>query len=188
MQLDTPRLVLRPWEDSDSRVLYELASDPAVGEMAGWKPHGSEEESLGIIRTVFAKPSVFAVVLRAANRPIGCVGLDRDPQILRKGPKDAELGYWIGRTYWNQGYATEAVSEVIRYGFEEEGITKIWCQALDSNRQSARVQEKCGFRFDHRGVFSNPYVGEVVTSVSVLSKKDWQRSRRRSSSQSPVHG
>jgi RimJ/RimL family protein N-acetyltransferase len=152
-----------------------MASDPIIGDMAGWKPHGSVEESTGIIGTVFAKPLVFAIVLRSINRPIGCIGLDKDPKILRKGPRDAEIGYWIGRRYWNQGYATEAMEEVIRLAFVEEGVSKIWCQAMDSNRQSARVQEKCGFRFDHRGVFQNPYVGEVVTSVSVLTKKDWQK-------------
>ena len=178
MQLDTPRLILRPWEQSDAEALYELASDPVIGGMAGWKPHESVEESLGIIGTVFSKPAVFAVVLRASNRPIGCAGLDREPQILRKGPRDAELGYWIGQRYWNQGYATEAVEELIRYGFEEEGISRIWCQSMDGNAQSARVQEKCGFVFDHRGVFRNPYLGEVVTSVSSLTRKQWSKSRR----------
>jgi len=178
MQLSTPRLILRPWTITDADALYEMASDPAIGDMAGWKPHESVEESRSIINTVFAKPLVFAVVARTMNRPIGCVGLDRDPKILRKSPKDAEIGYWIGRMYWNQGYATEAMQEVIRMAFEDEGVIKIWCQSLDGNVQSARVQEKCGFRFDHRGVFENPYVGEVVTSVSVLTRKDWARARR----------
>ena len=177
MQLSTPRLILRPWVVTDAEVLYEMARDASIGEMAGWKPHDSVEESRKIINTVFSKPLVFAIVLRNMNRPIGCIGLDKDPKILRKGPKDAELGYWIGRSYWNQGYATEAIREVLRFAFEEEGISKVWCQSLDGNAQSVRVQEKCGFSFDHRGVFENPYVGEVVTSVSVLSRKDWAKSR-----------
>ena len=178
MNLTTPRLILRPWSQSDAEELFDLASDETIGRMAGWKPHGSVEESSEIISTVFSRPLVFAVVMRMTNRPIGCIELNKDPQILRKGPKDAEIGYWIGRMYWNQGYATEAMQEIIRLAFEEEDVSKIWCQCFDENIQSSRVQEKCGFRFDHHGVFQNPYVGEVVVSVSSLSRKDWLRTRR----------
>ncbi len=176
--LGTPRLILRHWTEDDAEELFNIASDPMIGTMAGWKPHESVDESREIIDTVFAKPFVFAVILRSSNTPIGCIGLDRDPQILRKGPKDAEIGYWIGQRYWNQGYATEAMEEVIRFAFTEAGIAKIWCQTFDENIQSIRVQEKCGFRYDHRGVFQNPYVGEVVTRVSTLSRKDWMRSQK----------
>ena len=175
MELSTPRLILRPWTQSDAPDLFSLASDPAVGLSAGWKPHETVEESSSIISTLFAKPLVFAVVSRASNRPVGCVELNRDPQILRSGPRDAELGYWIGQRYWNQGFATEASMEVIRYAFEEEGVHNIWCQFVEGNPQTARVQEKCGFRYHHRGLFSNPFLGEVVTVVTVLSRKDWHQ-------------
>ena len=175
MELLTPRLLLRHWTQSDAPDLFSLASDPAIGLSAGWKPHESVEESASIIATTFAKPLVFAVVLRASNRPIGCIELSKEPQILRSGPKDAELGYWIGRRYWNQGYATEASEEIIRLAFEEEGVQNIWCQSSEKNPQSARVQEKCGFKYHHRGVFTNPFLGETVTVVSIMSKKDWKK-------------
>ncbi len=178
MQLTTSRLILRPWALSDAEDLYDMASDPVIGGSAGWKPHESPEESLEIIGTIFSEPFVFAIVPRLSGRPVGCVGLNREPKILRKGPKDAEIGYWVGQRYWNQGFATEALDEVIRFAFEDKGIPKIWCQCFEDNVQSRRVQEKCGFRFDHRGVFENPYVGEVVTVVSSLSRKDWLRIQR----------
>ncbi|MBE6523020.1 MAG: GNAT family N-acetyltransferase [Thermoplasmata archaeon] len=175
MELSTPRLLLRPWIQSDASDLFSLASDPAIGLLAGWKPHESVDESAAIIDTVFSKPLVFCIVSRASNRPVGCVELSRKPQILRSGPNDVELGYWVGQRYWNQGFATEASMEAIRYAFEVEGVQNIWCQTAERNPQSARVQEKCGFRFHHRGVFSNPFLGEVITVVSILSKKDWKR-------------
>ena len=175
MELSTPRLILRPWTQSDAPDLFGLASDPAIGLSAGWKPHETVEESAAIIDTLFSKPLVFAIVSRTSNRPVGCVELIRNPQILRSGPNDLELGYWIGRRHWNQGFATEASKEVIRYAFEEEGVQNIWCQFVESNPQSARVQEKCGFKYHHRGVFSNPFLGEVVTVVSLLSNKDWKK-------------
>ena len=51
--METERIILRPWRDSDAEVLYRWASDPDVGPRAGWPPHQSVEESLEIIRTVF---------------------------------------------------------------------------------------------------------------------------------------
>ena len=54
--METNRIILRPWRDSDAEVLYKWASDPDVGPRAGWAPHQSVEESLEIIRTVFNDP------------------------------------------------------------------------------------------------------------------------------------
>lgn len=50
MELQTPRLLLRPWEESDAEALYELAKDPDVGPAAGWNVHKDVEESREIIR------------------------------------------------------------------------------------------------------------------------------------------
>lgn len=72
--LTSPRLVLRPWCDADAPALYPLASDPEVGPRAGWPPHTSEQESLHIIRTVFANPTTWAVTLRADGTLIGAIG------------------------------------------------------------------------------------------------------------------
>ena len=52
MRLETDRLILRSWYDSDAEELYKYAQDPQVGPVAGWPPHQSVEESLEIIRTV----------------------------------------------------------------------------------------------------------------------------------------
>ena len=63
----TERLVLRPWLESDAESLYKYAQDPAIGPIAGWPPHTSVEGSLNIIRTVFAAPETYAVVLKETN-------------------------------------------------------------------------------------------------------------------------
>lgn len=175
-ELSTSRLVIRHWNQDDAPVLFDMARDPDIGNMAGWKPHESVEESRRIIDTVFASPSVFAIVSRAFNTPIGCIGLDRDPKILKKGPKDAEIGYWLGRRYWNQGYATEAMEAVLAYGFST-GITKVWGQCFEDNTRSLNLMKRCGFTVDHRGLFENPYLGEVVTVVLSLSRKQWTSKR-----------
>jgi RimJ/RimL family protein N-acetyltransferase len=76
---------------------------------------------------------------------IGAVGLELD-----RGNDRAELGYWIGKPYWNKGYGTEAAREVVRYGFEVLGLNRIFAGYFARNPASGRIQEKIGFR--HEGV------------------------------------
>ena len=67
-QLETKRLILRPFEAGDAEMLFSYARDPRVGPPAGWKPHESLEESREIIRTVFSEPETYAVVHRQDGR------------------------------------------------------------------------------------------------------------------------
>ena len=64
MTLETKRLLLRPWEESDAESCYRYARDPFVGPAAGWPAHTSVENSREIIRTVLSEPDTFAVILK----------------------------------------------------------------------------------------------------------------------------
>ena len=68
--METERLLLRPWQDSDAETLFKYASDPEVGPRAGWPPHKSVEESLEIIRTVFNTEGMWAVILKESGEPM----------------------------------------------------------------------------------------------------------------------
>jgi RimJ/RimL family protein N-acetyltransferase len=75
-QLETSRLILRPWCGSDAQALYRWARDPEVGPSAGWAPHTSVENSREIIRTVLSEKGTFAVLLKGGDGgPIGSVGV-----------------------------------------------------------------------------------------------------------------
>ena len=67
MKIETNRLILRKWEESDAESLYKYAKDEAIGPIAGWPPHKSVEESLEIIRTVFNSDECYAVCLKEDN-------------------------------------------------------------------------------------------------------------------------
>lgn len=150
MTLETDRLLLRPWQESDASDLYEYASDPAVGPAAGWPVHTSVENSRDIIRNVLSAPETYAVVLKATGRPIGSAGIKFSPNTSTPlPPSEAELGYWVGVPHWGQGYIPEAVRELLRRCFEYLGCTTVWCAYYDGNEKSRRVQEKCGFRYHH---------------------------------------
>ena len=70
--METERILLRPWRESDAETLYKYASDPDVGPRAGWAPHQSVEESLKIIRTVFNDVlNTWAIELKATGEAIG---------------------------------------------------------------------------------------------------------------------
>ena len=150
VNLITERLILRPWEESDVESLYEYAKDPQVGPIAGWPPHISVEDSRQIIKSVLAVNETYAICKRQDNRAIGSIGLMRGEQSNLDIPEDeGEIGYWIGVPFWGQGYVPEAVRELIRHGFEDLKLNRIWCGYFEGNDKSKRVQEKCGFRYHH---------------------------------------
>ena len=95
MTLETERLILRPWAESDAEACYEYAKDPRVGPIAGWPVHTSEENSRQIIRDVLMKPETYAVVLKETGLLIGCIGLNFHSDLAEKDD-EAELGYWLG--------------------------------------------------------------------------------------------
>lgn len=73
--IETERLILRPWHDTDAEALFKYASNPDIGPIAGWPPHTSVENSLEIIRTIFAAPETYAVVLKNTGEPVGACGI-----------------------------------------------------------------------------------------------------------------
>ncbi len=180
MVLETNRLILRPWEESDAESLFQYASHPDVGPIAGWPVHTSIENSREIIRNILSAPETYAVVLKESGQPVGSIGLMLGKSSnIGLSDSEAEIGYWIGVPYWGQGLIPEAVRELIRYGFESLKLKRIWCGYFDGNEKSRRVQEKCGFHFDHTA-YNVPCAIEGVFRTehrTCLSKEEWRSVR-----------
>ena len=179
-EIVTDRLILRPWQENDAKSLYKYAKDPAIGPIAGWPPHTSVEDSLNIIRTVFAAPETYAVVLKETNEAIGSIGImfGNGLHSAEMQVDEAEIGYWIGRPYWGQGLIPEAVRRLLRRCFEDLGFTAVWCGYYDCNAKSRRVMEKCGFRFHHTEEDRISPLGDVRTEHFMRMSKDEWRSMR----------
>ncbi|MCQ2059834.1 MAG: GNAT family N-acetyltransferase [Bacteroidaceae bacterium] len=144
--IETERLILRPWRESDAGALFKYASDPDVGPRAGWPPHRSVEESLELIRTVFSGEGMWAVELKGTDEAIGCVGyLPASASNLEIGEDQCEVGYWIAKPYWGKGICTEAMRAVVDYCFNVKGFSVLWGDYFPENPASGRVMEKCGF-------------------------------------------
>lgn len=145
--METEQIQLRPWREEDAEGLYLLATDPEVGPRAGWSPHRNIGESREVIRTIFANDHTWAIVRKASDEPIGCIGYYLPSESnIGIGPHDAEVGYWVGRPWWNQGIATEALRLIIDYCFIEKGFHTLWADYFPDNSASGRVLQKCGFR------------------------------------------
>ena len=174
-ELETARLRLRPFTEDDAADLYEYAKDPRVGLPAGWPPHKSREESLEIIRTVFAAPHAFAVVDRGTGKVIGSAGFTGKVRPEFPRPND-ELGYALSPAFWGRGLMPEAAAELLRYAFEEMGLAAVWCSHYADNPQSRRVIEKSGFqlRFEEPVVDGPTGVGKT-TKFYVLTREQWAR-------------
>lgn len=174
MRLETERLLLRPFTEADADELYEYAQDPRVGPIAGWQPHKSVEESREIIRTVFAQPNVFALVLKENGKVVGSAGFVNQHQTLLPGPDD-EIGYALSPAYWGRGLVPEAVRELIRFGFEQLGLNTIWCGHYDGNNKSRRVIEKCGFFYRFSRETEVELMNERrLTYFYALTKEEWR--------------
>lgn len=154
--IETKRLILRSWRESDLNDFYEYASVAGVGEMAGWKHHESIDESKKILDSFINHKNVFAIVLKANNKVIGSLGLHSswaNDEPLYKDLKQKEIGYVLSKTYWGKGYTPEAVKAVINYCFETLGLDAVTVTHFQTNNQSRRVIEKCGFKFVKTDVY-----------------------------------
>lgn len=146
--LMTERLILREWKESDIDDLYEYGRSDLVGPNAGWPPHKSKEESKKIIEMFIRNNDAYAIVLKSENKVIGSIGLhDKKPDDNLLELNQREVGYVLNPKYWGNGIIPEAVNRLVEYGFEDMNLDVIWCGHFDFNKNSKRVNEKCGFKY-----------------------------------------
>jgi len=148
--INTERLVLRPLAMTDDEAIYAYGSDPLVSQYVSFDTHRSIEDARGFLRTTLENyaagkdPAGFAIVLKENNILIGTIGyLNWHPNHKR-----IEIGYAISRTYWNNGYVTEAAKGLITYFFRHSDLVRIEAQVRLENGASSRVLEKAGMRFE----------------------------------------
>ena len=143
--LNTERLLLRPFLLADASDIQRLAGDREIADTTLNIPHPYED---GMAETWIAgqqskiegnEESVFAITLKTTGELVGAVGLRIDQSMSR-----ANLGYWIGKPYWNSGYCTEAAQRVVEFGFKELKLHRLHAEHIDRNPASGRVLQKIG--------------------------------------------
>ena len=147
--LRTRRLRLRAFKPEDAVVVRALAGDKDIASTTAKIPHPYEE---GVAEAWIAtheeaiqqgESVILAITLSAPDRLIGAIGIEID-QEHRRG----ELGYWVGKPYWNNGYCTEAVQAMLKYGFEVLGLDRIHAFHFTRNPASGRVLQKVNMKHE----------------------------------------
>lgn len=147
--LETARLMLRPFGIQDAAEVQRLAGDRAIAAMTLNIPHpyedGMAEEWISGHQDAFAREqgATFAVTRKADGSLVGAISL----MGMVKGHQ-AELGYWIGKPYWNNGFCTEAGQAVLRYAFSKLGLVRVHAYHFTRNPASGRVMRKLGLRHE----------------------------------------
>ena len=178
--LETERLILRPWRESDAEALFAYASDPDVGPAAGWLPHASIEESREVLERILMVPETYAIVIKdrePADEAVGSISLMvGEASDLAIGSDQAELGYWIAQPLWGNGFMPEAVRAIMHHAFCDLRLSAIWAGHSEDNDQSRRVQEKVGLRHQ-RSIKNRPrrVVGDYKTEdVNWITREEWE--------------
>ena len=145
LALETERLILRPWAESDIPELVPLIGAREIAATTLRIPHPyREEHAREFLRSVGNENEQrLSIRLRSDGRLCGGVGLHPN-----RAHYHAELGYWLGVPFWGKGYATEAARAMVRYGFEQIKLHRIFASHFEGNLASTRVLEKLGMRHE----------------------------------------
>ena len=143
--IQTARLTLRSYSAVDIPDLVRLAGAREVAATTLRIPHPyTEQDAKEFIAACASKTTPetrFAITLTSDGQLCGGIGFRVD-----EAHQHAELGYWLGVSYWGQGYATEAARAMLQYGFETLGLHRIYASYVPHNVASGRVLQKIGMR------------------------------------------
>lgn len=168
--LETERLVLRAMNEADIPELVPLIGAREVAATTLRIPHPYREEHAREYLAMVAKENELRLGIRLRDGAlIGGIGLHPYPDHKR-----AELGYWIGVPFWGNGYATEAARAVVRYGFEQIGLNRIFAGYFKHNVASGRVLQKIGMKYEGCSRQNVLKWGEFMdVEVYAILRQDW---------------
>ena len=134
---------------SDQANIFEYAKNPEVAKHLLWDTHENEFDTIQFLNLVYEaynhnNPAPWGIELKSNKKIIGTagfVGWDREK-------KEMEVGYALAQNYWGKGIVTEAIKEVVKFGFEQLELSSITSRCKPVNIGSYRVLEKSGFIFD----------------------------------------
>ena len=172
-QLTTKRLVLRKILKKDLDDVFEYASDEKVPEFLLWHPHKNKEYTkayLSYITKLYKKGKFYDWGITIEGKLIGTVGFTA----IDLNNNCAEIGYVLNSSFWGKGIATEAVEEIIKFGFNVLSFNRIEALFLPQNSASRNVLKKCGMQFESVKRSALVVKGEVSdVEVYSITKEDF---------------
>lgn len=180
--IETDRLLLRPWQESDLAPFAAMNADPHVRRF--FPSILTREQSDASVERFRQSQRddgfcFFAAELRASQTFIGFVGLERiDFSLPRFAPRSVEIGWRLATEIWGKGLATEGASAVLRFAFDKIGLHEVVAFTVPENVPSRRVMEKLGMIHDAQDDFDHPNVAPGhPMQRQVLYRIGWETAR-----------
>ena len=180
--LETERLRIRNWLETDRPLFAEINADPKVMEF--FPRRRSREESDALMdearrRIGETGLGFFALALKDTDEPIGFVGLARTDLEPFLPDGTVEIGWRLAVRFWRQGFITEAGQAMLRHGFEQHALQEIVSFAVENNTRSTAVMTRIGLRRDPSRDFQHPRVPDTAPHlkhhvVYALSREEWR--------------
>ena len=162
------KVKLRTWREDDLSRLAELANNFNIAKfMTDQFPFPyTRLNARAFIEFANSHHPVHIFAIEENGQCVGSIGLHPQHDIMRR---NAELGYWLGEPYWGRGIATEAIRQMVQYGFDNFNIGRIFARPFGTNIASQKVLEKAGFtleaRFEKTILKNGELLDELIYSV-----------------------
>jgi RimJ/RimL family protein N-acetyltransferase len=162
LQLETPRLTLRRWQEGDREPFAAMNADPIVMQYFA-APYTRQESDEAVNRYIAAFErdgfSFFAAILRETGDFVGLIGLQTMRDVVPNLPQPAvEIGWRLTRASQGQGLATEGARAIVDYAFNQLGLAEVVAITAVPNQPSRRVMEKLGMTHRPELNFNHPRV------------------------------
>lgn len=148
--LETERLILRKFKDEDASDLFNnWASDSNVTKYLTWPTHENLDTSkyvIGLWLNEYSNSDHYnwCIEIKESGQAIGSISVVS----IDENVEAVEIGYCIGKEYWDKGIVTEAFSSIIKFLFEEVDVKRIVAKHDTNNPASGAVMKKCGLKFE----------------------------------------
>jgi RimJ/RimL family protein N-acetyltransferase len=159
---------LRPWTLEDLNSLVRNANNFNVARfMTDGFPHPyTNENGKAFLEFATKDTPINNFAIDIQGEAAGGIGIRLQSDIHKK---NAEIGYWLGESFWGKGIITEAIKEIIEFGFENYDINRIFAKPFGTNPASQRVLEKSGFKlegkFEKTLLKNGEYLDELIYAI-----------------------
>ncbi|TDQ37424.1 GNAT family N-acetyltransferase [Aureibacillus halotolerans] len=173
---ETERLLIRPLKESDANAMYQILSNYDVTKMYGMERVTTFEEAVHLIRSLedsfyYGWGIRWAIVKKANAVFIGTGGFHE----WSSRNSRVEMGYELSPAFWGAGYAKEALSAMISWGFEHGSLLRIGATVMPENKASLRLLNKLSFQQEgtlREYILQDGVLRDVI--MHSLLKKDWR--------------
>jgi [ribosomal protein S5]-alanine N-acetyltransferase len=160
--------ILRPFHANDLDSLVHYANNPKIAMFLMDRfPHPyTVDHGKAFIASATQNSPPHILAIDIGGKVVGGIGIHQQMDVQSK---NAELGYWLGEPFWGKGIATEAVKQMVTYGFRNFDITRIFARPFGTNIASQKVLEKAGFileaKFEKTFFKNGVFLDELIYAV-----------------------